>query len=157
MVKRFFLAVWAMLVFFAIQYAVGRRGSFPYGIMVHFSLLKISVLVVISDILQTILLLNSFEFISKRLLWWQNFKARVFKKTVDTCEKKESRFKRFGLAGIFFVSALPYGGGALSGSILAISINERKWRAFFMIILGCMVSTVFYYLSFKGVLVLFKW
>jgi hypothetical protein len=54
--------LWKMVVFIGIQYALGRRGSYPYGLLVHFSLVKITIIVVISDVIQTIALLNLFEY-----------------------------------------------------------------------------------------------
>jgi len=60
---------WKIISFFGIQYLLGRRGSYPYGILVGFSLFKITLLVVISDIFMTIMPLNLFEWLAEKIPW----------------------------------------------------------------------------------------
>ena len=67
-----------------------------------------------------------------------------------------AKFKKFGHWGVFFISALPYAGGALTGSIVAISIRMDEKKAFVLIILGCLISTTLYYLGFAGILSIIK-
>lgn len=143
-------------MFLGLQYLLGRRGSFPYGLMVKFSLAKISVLVVISDILQTLFLLTFFDFFVHRCSFLRQFKEKLTKKRSQPRQKKSGRLKKMGKIGVLLISAIPYGGGALSGSILATSLKMKKAEAFALIMLGCIVGTGLYYLGFAGIISVLK-
>ncbi len=93
--------LWKMVVFIGIQYTLGRRGSYPYGLLVHFSLVKITK--------------------------WKE-------------------------VAVVIIAALPYGGGALSGCIIAYSMKMKKRKAFFLIILGCIIGSTLFYLGFYGII-----
>ncbi|MFQ6081956.1 MAG: small multi-drug export protein [Candidatus Aminicenantia bacterium] len=141
-----------LIVFFGIQYALGRRGSFPYGLLVKYNLLKISVLVVISDMFQTLFLLYFFEYFIKRLKWVKKLKERLKKKEPGSQKNRLEKFKKIGGVGVLLISALPYAGGALSGSILATSMRMEKKKAFGIITMGCVIGTCIYYLGFTGII-----
>jgi uncharacterized membrane protein len=149
-------SIWEILSFFAIQYALGRRGSFPYGILVKLNLLEISILVVISDMIQTFLLLNFAGFLRKHLNFLGALKKKLRKKPKPKKSIKWEKLKKIGPLGLFLVSALPYAGGALSGSIMAASLKMKKTKAFFIILSGCIISTCLYYLASAGVISILK-
>ena len=149
-------SIWEIISFFAIQYALGRRGSFPYGLLVKLNLLEISVLVVISDMIQTFLLLNFAGFLRKHLNFLSTLKKKLRKKPKPKKSNKWEKLKKIGPLGLLLVSALPYAGGALSGSIMAASLKMKKTKAFLIIILGCIISTCLYFLGFAGVISIFK-
>jgi len=144
-----------ILSFIGVQYALGRRGSYPYGLLIHFSLVKITLIVIVSDIIQTVFLLHSLEAVIR---WIKKIRARLRRRPRDSgsTSKKPGweRFRRFGALGVFVVAALPYAGGALSGSILATSLKMKRGRAFLVIIGGCILGSVLFYLGFSGVLAL---
>ncbi len=144
------------LGFLGVQYTLGRRGSYPYGLLVvNYSLVKISVLVIFSDMIQTAVLLNFFDFLSQRIGWLRRFRDRVNHEYPGNSpgEKKIkkqtvwNRVKKYGGWGLVAVAALPYGGGSLTGSILAVSIKMNKWPAFFYVITGCIIGTVIFSLG----------
>jgi uncharacterized membrane protein len=182
--------LWKIAVFFTLQYGLGRRGSFPYGLLMNFSLLKISSLVIISDIVQTAVLLNFFEFIRYRIPYLakkklatenipdaplpppgsNNFYALRTKPLLHhnlpltemnpppikkklapfQCIKKLARSKKYRHLGLLLVSALPFGGGALTASIMAITLKLDKKKSFLLIIVGCIIGTFLFYLGFTG-------
>jgi uncharacterized membrane protein len=63
--------------------------------------------------------------------------------------------EKYGSTGLIFIAALPYGGGALTGSIVAVSIKMDKKKAFVLITIGCIIGSMLYYLGFAGILTLF--
>ena len=139
-----------------VQYFLGRRGSYPFGLLLHYDLLQISAIVVISDVFQTIFLLYFFEYF-RRLLG----RSPWLKKTWDRKKEKNDRFlgrflREYGTWGLFIISAFPYAGGALSGSLLAVSLNIERRLAFGIIMLGCVCSTTLYYFLFAGIIDLVK-
>jgi uncharacterized membrane protein len=148
--------IWQILGFIGIQYSLGRRGSYPYGLLLDFSLFKITAIVVISDVIQTVLLLN--------LLNYTRQKFKCFRPKNREKQEKEKKKKRklglllekYGSAGLIFIAALPYGGGALTGSIVAVSMKMNKKKAFVLIITGCIIGSLIYYLGFTGILSFFK-
>lgn len=149
--------LWKILTFLGIQYLLGRRGSFPYGLLVNFSLIKISLLVVLSDIIQTIILLHLFEFSITRWKWLHKLKARMEQKKKSESKRTIwAKLKKHGKFGLLVVAAFPYGGGALSGSILALSMKMDKKTAFLYIMTGCAIGTILYYLGFTGIVSLLK-
>ena len=149
--------LWKIVVFIGVQYTLGRRGSYPYGLLVKFSLIKITIIVLISDMIQTVVLLHLLEFSSEKIGWLKRLKNRLAKK-----EKKETKksfwlkLKKYRGLGLIAVAALPYGGGALTGSILAFSMKMEKKRAFLYITFGCTIGAILFYLGFAGILSFFK-
>lgn len=149
--------IWKIAVFLGVQFIMGKRGSFPYGLLVEFSLVKITLLVIISDIIQTLVLLNFFGFFSGKIPWLR-------KKTQKSESGKQERsgrgwlnkIKKWGNAGLVAVAALPYGGGALTGSLVAVSAKMDKKKAFLLIIAGCIIGSVLFYLGFAGLTSLSK-
>lgn len=145
-----------LIIFLCIQYALGRRGSFPYGLLVNFSLLKIFLLVIVSDIIQTIILFYFFEYISEHFIYLKRFKQKLSKKYQTKIQNSKKKFQKIGNTGVLLISALPYAGGALSGSILAISLKIERRKAVLLIITGCIIGTCFYYLCFSGIISILK-
>jgi uncharacterized membrane protein len=144
---------WKVLSLFLLHYVLGKRGSFPYGLLVHFSLLKTAILVIVADIIQTIILLYLFDLLTDKFRWIQALKARLDRHR----EKREGKnwYRRiggWGTLGLFLLSSLPQGGGALSGCLLAFGLQSRKLPAIIAISLGCIVSAGLFYLVCAGLL-----
>ncbi len=142
--------------FLGVQYLLGRRGSFPYGLVLKFNLLEISLLVIISDFIQALVLLNFFEYAVKNIKWIQKL-MDIFRRWRKERPpgKLTLYFRKKGAWGLFLISSLPYGGGALAGSIMAISMRFNKSRAFLIIFSGCILGTFIFYLGFAGIISLF--
>jgi uncharacterized membrane protein len=146
---------WKIIVFIVIQYSLGRRGSYPYGLLVKFSLLKITIIVVISDMIQTVILLNLLDFFSRKISWFKKWRERATEKEKTRPPNSfRAKLKKYGPLGLVIVAALPYGGGALTGSIVAFSMKLDKKRSFLFITLGCIIGSILFYLGFAGVLAL---
>ena len=147
-----------IISFMGIQYAFGKKGSFPYGILLKFSLLKISIIVVICDMIQTIFLLNLIELSFDKIGFLKKI-IEKFKHSEESENKNRfrERFKKLGAFGLFFIAALPYAGGAISGTIFAFSIGMKKKKAFIIITLGCILGAIIFYLGFSGLLTIFKY
>ena len=144
--------IWKIAAFIGVQYLLGKRGSYPYGLMVGFSLYQITLLVILSDIIQTFLLLNFFHYFSPKISWLKRKRGKT--KTVKregVCKKLFKKLKQWGAPGIMVVAALPYGGGALTGSMLAMSVSMEKRRAFCFIVAGCIIGAVLFYFGFTGI------
>ncbi len=149
--------LWKIIVFIGIQYSLGRRGSYPYGLVVNFSLIKITIIVVISDMIQTVLLLNLLDFFTQKISWLRKWRSRAEEKEKTRSPTSfRARLKKYGNLGLIIVAALPYGGGALSGSILAYSMKLDKKRAFLFITIGCIIGSILFYLGFAGIVSLVK-
>jgi len=172
-------SIWLLLGFIGIQYSLGRRGSYPYGLLLGFSLFKITAIVVVSDMIQTALLLNLLVYTRQRYRClkqrWQNkhrYKLNNVSTTTSTADpacfenpqppikpnkkkKLTQLLEKYGSAGLIFIAALPYGGGALTGSIVAVSIKMAKPKAFVLITIGCIIGSFLYYLGFLGIMSIF--
>lgn len=145
-----------ILSFIGVQYLFGKRGSFPFGLILKFGLIKISFLVILSDMILSIFLLNLLPHsikkiknlrLVKRFLWrGKNKSENLFGKYL----------KKFGKSGLLIISALPYGGGALTGTIVATSIKMDKFNAFILITIGCIIGTTIFYMIFSGIFIILK-
>ncbi len=142
---------WRLLSFMGIQYTLGRRGSYPYGLLIHYSLAEITVLVLISDVIQTFVLLTLFGRLSRRLAWLRKHLERSRQKRAALPERSwRSRLYRHRFTALLLISALPYGGGSLSGSFFALSSDSPKLKAFIIILSGCFLCSLLYYFSFAA-------
>ena len=143
-----------ILSFIGVQYTLGRRGSYPYGLLIHFSLIKITAIVVVSDMIQTVFLLHSLDAV---ILCLKKIRTRLRRRPEESIPREKPRWERLrkhGALGVFLVAALPYAGGALSGSILATSLKMRRRKAFLVIIAGCILGSILFHLGFTGILAL---
>lgn len=129
------------------QTLLGKRGSFPYGLLAGFTLFEITALVIASDFAQTFILLNFFDLFASKLHFIKRRKIQA--------PGWREKIKKWGAPGIVAISALPYGGGALTGSILAISFNVKKGKAFWSIAMGCVIGSLLFYIGFGGILTIF--
>ena len=144
-----------ILSFIGIQYLFGKKASYPYGLLLKFNLVEITALVIICDILQTLFILYLLELSFNNIGFLKKIKEKL-----KSSEEKKSKFHKkllkWGNLGLFFIAALPYAGGAISGSIVAYSLGMKKKKAFFIIIAGCLLGAAIFYLSFSGILMVVK-
>jgi len=144
-----------ILSFIGVQYLFGKKGSYPYGLLLKFNLVEITILVIICDILQTLFLLYLLELSFNHIGFLKKIKEKL-----QTSEKKRSKFHnkllKWGDWGLFFIAALPYAGGAISGSIVAYSLGMKKKKAFLIIVAGCILGAGIFYLSFSGILMVVR-
>lgn len=119
--------------------------------------MEISLLVIASDFIQALVLLNFFEFAVTKIKWIKKARASLRRwRSEKPPGKLTLYFRRKGDWGLFFIASLPYGGGALAGSLMAISMRMQKKKAFLIIFGGCIIGTVIFYLGFAGILSLFN-
>lgn len=137
-----------IITFIGVQTLLGKRASFPYGLLVGLNLFEITALVVANDMIQTFVLLNCFGYLKS--------KFPMFKTKERAKKRWKEKIETWGFPGVIAVSALPYGGGALTGSILAISTNLNKIRAYWSIVAGCIIGSLLFCAGFGGILNLFQ-
>jgi uncharacterized membrane protein len=137
-----------IITFLGVQTLLGKRVSFPYGLLIGLDLLEITALVVASDMAQTFILLNCFDYITTKL--------QFLKKRESPTSRLKNKIETWGIPGLIAISALPYGGGALTGSILAVSANIRKTSAYWSIVTGCIIGSLLFCLGFGGIMSIFN-
>ncbi len=145
-----------ILSFVGVQYLFGKKGSYPYGLLLKFNLIEITVLVIICDILQTLFLLYLLDLSFNNIKFLKNIKEKLKASEEKKKSKLREKLIKWGDWGLFFIAALPYAGGAISGSIVAFSIGMNKRKAFFIIVAGCILGALIFYLSFSGILMIVK-
>ncbi len=143
--------------FISVQYLFGKKASYPYGLLLGFDLFEITLLVIACDIAETAFLLQIFHFSGERVKWLNKIHSLLIKKETEPSKSKiRERLMRYRKLGVFFVSILPYAGGAISGSILSYSLGLKKKESFFIIVLGCIVGAGIFYLGFSGFFAIIK-
>lgn len=143
--------IWQLLGFIAVQYTLGRRGSYPYGLLIRYSLVQISMLIILCDAIQTFILLTFFNRLVRLSPWLsKRFDNKRRKREALPPTHWRKRLYNHRFPAMVFIAALPYGGGALSGALFALSTDSQKPRAFLFILLGCILGTLIYHVSISG-------
>ncbi len=143
--------------FVSVQYLFGKKASYPYGLILGFNLFEITLLVIACDIVETAFLLQIFHFSGKKVKWLNKVHSLLIKKETEPSRSKiREKLMRYRKFGVFFVSLLPYAGGAISGSILSYSLGLKKKESFFIIVFGCIVGAGIFYLGFSGFFAIIK-
>lgn len=143
----FWQQTWKLLSFMGVQYILGRRGAYPYGLLIKLSLIEITFLVILCDALQSVALLTLLE----RIPWLSRLleKARTRRR-----EKKRwawlQRLDSHRFMAMLIIAAIPYGGGALSGSLFALSTSSPRFKSFLFILTGCFLGTMLYHALFSS-------
>ncbi len=137
--------------FIVVQYLFGKKASYPYGLIVGFNLIEITFLVIACDIFETAFLLQVIHFGGKKFRWMRKIHHLLLKKETETKKSiVREKLMKYRKLGVFFISLLPYAGGAISGSILSYSLGLKRKESFFIIVSGCIVGAFIFYLSFSG-------
>lgn len=116
------------------------RGSIPYGVTQGLGHITALVVSLIGSTLIIPIIIYLFRPITNLLL-----KTRIFKKftqyVIDKTLKEQTKIKKFGLLGLFFVVAVPLPGtGIYTGSFLSALLHIRIAYAMPIIALGNLVA-----------------
>jgi uncharacterized membrane protein len=148
--------IFRVLTFMGIQMVLGRKFSFPYGVVSQFKIHTVIMLIFICDIVMAIVLLYYLDVLSEKFVFFRKIKSLPSKK-----KKSQSKFKlfeklrKFSGFGLFVVSANPYVGGCFWGCLFAHTIGIKRIPALVIVIIGSLICTLFYVLTWKGIQLIF--
>jgi len=142
------------LALVVIQLILGKKVSFPYGIVFGYDPVNLGIIITICDIFFIIFLLFVFESSSK-IKFISRFREKYIAKSEKWKEKRSFRyFNKLGKIGVVTVNIIPFTGGLWMAYILANLLFLKKTETFSLTILGAILGNLLFVLSSLGIL---KW
>ena len=137
-----------------IQLILGKKASFPYGVLMGLSPIHIGIVALISDFSLMPFVRYLFEN-TKRVGWLEKLRKKLF---ADEKRLRESRwlrrFQNMGKLGVVILVSVPGGGGVWSGTILSHILDLKKLETYFLVGLGSVFGCLIFVLCFHGII---KW
>ena len=136
-----------------IQLALGKKISFPYGVIIGFSPITIGVMAFICDIVLMVFIRLLFDNTSKLQMKFNKLRNRY-----KSAEEKFRRSRRYshlqnlGKMGVVILVSIPGAGGVWSGSMLAHILSLNKTDAYCTIIFGSVINTLLFVLGSMGII-----
>lgn len=137
-----------------VQIIIGKKASFPYGILMGLSPLTIGIIVLFSD-LGTIPLLQFLLSSSQKIRWVETWRQKLIQRQGRWEQQRWFQsVKRMQNWGVTAVVAVPLLGGINTGAIMSHLLNLKKFEAFVFMGLGAAVGSAIFVLGAYGILAL---
>ncbi|MBC8276952.1 MAG: small multi-drug export protein [FCB group bacterium] len=142
------------LALVVIQLILGKKVSFPYGIVFGFDPVNLGIIITICDIFFITFLLFVFESSSKIKII-SRFRGKYTAKSDKWKDKRSFQyFNKLGKIGVVTVIIIPFTGGLWMAYILANLLFLKKTETFSLTMLGAILGNSLFVLSSMGIL---KW
>jgi uncharacterized membrane protein len=135
-----------------IQLILGKKASFPYGVLVGMSPVNIGVIVLIADIglmfFAQALLENSLK-----LKWLKKLQQKIFI-SEDKLERSWwlRSFQNLGRLGVVVVTSIPLSGGLWTGLLMSKVLGLGKVESYALVALGSAFGCAVFVVSFLGII-----
>lgn len=134
-----------------IQLILGKKASFPYGVLMGMSPVNIGVTVLITDIglmfFAQALLENSL-----RLKWLKKLQQKIF---ISEDKLERSRwlrsFQNLGRLGVVIATSIPLSGGIWTGLLMSKVLGLGKAESYVLVALGSTFGCAIFVVSFLGI------
>jgi uncharacterized membrane protein len=139
-----------LLTLIAIQFTLGKKGAFPYGVIVGLSPVLIGIIVVLCDF--ALIPFASRLIRGTQRIGWLERKRRKL-------ELNEEKMRRWPLLqvlqkaqflGVAAVVATPLAGGVWTGAVLSHLFGLKTTQAYLSMGVGAVVGSAIFVLSFLG-------
>ncbi|MCF7840836.1 MAG: small multi-drug export protein, partial [Candidatus Marinimicrobia bacterium] len=123
------------------QFLLGKKASFPLGLVLGFSAWAIATIVIVCDLVLMFILLNLFAVSISRLKW-----MRLVRRRFEWAQEwlAEGRWTRklipVGWLGVVAITAIPLAGGVWSGVALSRTMAMTRNQSIITITLGIMLG-----------------
>ncbi len=134
------------------QFAVGKKGSFVYALLLHMNLYMVSLVIIVSDIFLMFVIGKLFD-ASTRFFPFNKLQHRA-----ERLEQKmqtsalAGKIRKIGTAGVLVITATPFAGGVWSGMILAKILQIRNSRAYWLTGIGSVIGCAIFFLAAEGLI-----
>lgn len=141
-----------VITLLGIQFVLGKKASFPYGILMGLPLYAIGLIVILSDLF---LIYFTHVLITRtvRMKWLVILQRRAF---IDGEKLRKSRwlrhFQNLGRLGVVVVVSTPLAGGVWTGSILSRILGLERMETFALIAIGSVIGCAIFVFGFQGLL-----
>ncbi|RJP80717.1 MAG: hypothetical protein C4524_03070 [Candidatus Zixiibacteriota bacterium] len=140
-----------LLTLFGVQLLLGKKASFPYGVIMGLSPVAIGVVVLFSEVVQGAVLMALLS-TAHRIRWLSRLRQRLI---VDEERLKQSRwwrrFHNMKRLSIVVVVSTPLAGGIWTGTILWHLFGLKKLDAVVLLGIGSVIGCAIFVLSFIGI------
>lgn len=135
------------------------RGGIPFALTLGVNPIQAFAICVIANIIVIPILFLFLDFIHILLLKW-NFYNRTFEKFLNRIQKRkenvEKNYETYGILALCIFVAIPFPlTGAWTGVLIAWLLKLKRWRSFFAISLGIIISATIVELLTLGIISLF--
>lgn len=142
------------LALVVIQLILGKKVSFPYGIVFGYDPVNIGIIITICDIFFIVFLLFVLES-SSRIKFIRRLREKYTDKSENWKDKPMFQyFNSLGRIGIVVVIMIPFTGGLWTAYFLTKLLFLKKTETLSLIILGAILGNSLFVLSTMGLL---KW
>ncbi len=134
------------------QFAVGKKGSFVYALLMHMNLYLVSLVIVLSDIFLMFFVGKLFD-ASARF-----FPFNALHHRAERLEQKMQsstlarRLGKIGTASVLVLTATPFAGGVWSGMILAKTLHIQNSKAYWLTGIGSVIGCAIFFLAAEGLI-----
>ena len=142
----------AFVALSVIHFVVGKKFSFPLGVLSGYSPLAIGIIATVCDVLLIIVLMYVFEIAGDIKFIRRMKERRKAKSERRRGSKRFQLFKNMGRVGIVLVLIIPFTGGVYSAALIQNILKIRRWEGIGLALLGMLIGNAIFVLSFLGVL-----
>jgi uncharacterized membrane protein len=124
------------------QLLLGKKGAFPYGIVLGLNLYLIAIIVIITDLILRVLLEGMMTVTRQRIKLIRIIHIKLHKWQIRLEHSKlGKKILSIGKAGTLILTATPFSGGVWTGlavsRILTLRSNETLWLVGGGSVIGC--------------------
>ncbi len=140
-----------LITLVCIQFTLGKKCSFPYGVIMGTSPITVGFVALGCDILLAIMVRTLIEN-SSRLKILKKYRDRLTAHELKVKRSKLASFQNLGKIGVVLVVSIPCAGGVWSGAILSQILALKRTDFYWTIILGSAIAAAIFVLSFEGII-----
>jgi len=136
-----------------LQLSLGKKVSYPYGLLVGLNLYTITGLVIITDLVLMLFIekvissgvrkLEKFDFVKQKKINLKHF-------LTDT--KIGIYLQHLGKLGVLIITALPFAGGVWSGAALSKIVNLSRPIVIILLTIGVIVGASIFHFGSLGLI-----
>lgn len=139
-----------LLTLIAIQFTLGKKGAFPYGVIVGLSPVLIGVIVVLCDF--ALIPFAYWLIRGTRRIGWLERKRRKLELSEEKMRRRPllQTLRKAQFFSVAAVTATPFAGGVWTGAVLSHLFGFKAPQAYLSIAIGAVVGGAVFVLSFLG-------
>lgn len=141
-----------LLVLIVIQLVVGKKASFPLGLIIGYDPVKLGIIITVCDVFIILFVMFVFES-SGKIKYIRQLREKYTAKTENWKDKRTFRyFNKLGRIGIIAVIIIPFTGGLWTAYLLANLLFLKKTETFSLSLLGAILGNSLFVLSSLGII-----
>ena len=143
----------AIIPLLVVQYTLGKKAAFPFGLILGLNAWEIGIIVILSDFVLMAALNHMFDLSFNKFKWAMYLQERS-RRIQDRLSKREwtARLMKIGWLGPLAITTIPFGGGVWTGLSLARVMNLSSKQTRLAVGLGVILGCLIFVLAALGIL-----